>query len=75
LQLLFTANRHLGVSDGPPRQEVEPYHQQLGYPDAFNYAKSLPDVDANRIAFWGLCAAMPWEELTTALFGLVHYSC
>jgi hypothetical protein len=36
-----------------PRLEVDPYMQQQDYLDAFDYAASLPDVDGDRIAYWG----------------------
>ncbi len=55
----------MGHSEGHPRNEVDPILQTRDYSDAFDFATSLPDVDAGKIVFWGtsmsggtsLCAA------------------
>jgi dienelactone hydrolase len=36
-----------------PLLEVDPYMQQQDYFDAFDYSASLPDIDGDRIAYWG----------------------
>jgi fermentation-respiration switch protein FrsA (DUF1100 family) len=46
-------NRNWGESEGMPRLEVDPYMQQQDYLDAFDYAASQPDIDGDRIAYWG----------------------
>jgi fermentation-respiration switch protein FrsA (DUF1100 family) len=53
LAALVYDNRNWGESEGTPRLEVDPYMQQQDYLDAFDYAASLPDVDGERIAYWG----------------------
>jgi fermentation-respiration switch protein FrsA (DUF1100 family) len=42
-----------GLSDGFPRQEVDPPKQLRGYRDAVSFVRSLPGVDAGKIALWG----------------------
>jgi fermentation-respiration switch protein FrsA (DUF1100 family) len=42
-----------GRSEGHPRQEVDPPRQLRGYRDAVSFARTLPEVDAGRIALWG----------------------
>ena len=51
--MLIYDNRNWGESEGEPRLEVDPYMQQQDYLDAFDYAASIPEVDGNRIAYWG----------------------
>ncbi|KAI9642740.1 hypothetical protein NHQ30_008471 [Ciborinia camelliae] len=57
--------RSLGLSDGEPRNEVDPMKQVSDYSDAFTFLTTLPIVDKDEIFFWGqsfagcvaLCAA------------------
>lgn len=42
-----------GRSDGVPRQEVDPPRQLRGYRDAVSVARTLPEVDPDRIGLWG----------------------
>ncbi|PTB34874.1 hypothetical protein M441DRAFT_180496 [Trichoderma asperellum CBS 433.97] len=51
--VLLYDNRNWGDSDGLPRQESNPSLQQTDYYDAFNYAITLPNVDASRVVYWG----------------------
>lgn len=42
-----------GLSDGEPRQEVDPPRQLRGYRDAVGFVRTLPQVHPARIALWG----------------------
>lgn len=42
-----------GLSDGSPRQELDPIAQQRGYSDAITLLSARPDVDPDRIGIWG----------------------
>src|ERR1043165_8890359 len=42
-----------GLSDGFPRQEVDPPKQLRGYRDAVSFVRTLPEVDGSKIALWG----------------------
>jgi hypothetical protein len=53
LGVLVYDNRNFGDSDGQPRQEVDPYAQIRDYRDAISYARSLAEVDRDRIGIWG----------------------
>src|SRR6266702_1358296 len=44
----YTAN-----SDGEPRQEIDPVAQTRDYRHAITYAKTLPEVDGEKIGIWG----------------------
>lgn len=46
--------RSTGSSDGTPRNEIDPMKQVEDYSDAMTFMSSLPNVDSNRIAFWGM---------------------
>jgi pimeloyl-ACP methyl ester carboxylesterase len=46
--------RHLGASDGEPRQHIDPWKQIADYRAAISYVSALPEVDASRIATWGI---------------------
>jgi hypothetical protein len=51
---VFTWDHHgFGLSDGEPRQEVDPPRQLRGYRDAVSVARTLPGVDPDRIGLWG----------------------
>jgi len=45
--------RHFGASEGEPRQLVSVARQLEDYAAAIAFARSLPDVDAERIVLWG----------------------
>lgn len=45
--------RHFGASDGQPRQLLSIARQLEDYAAAIAFARSLPDVDPQRIAVWG----------------------
>ena len=45
--------RYLGASDGEPRQLISIPRQLGDWAAAIDYARSLPGVDAARIALWG----------------------
>ena len=46
-------NRNLGASDGEPRQEIDPWAQVRDYRHAITFARTLDEVDADRIGIWG----------------------
>ena len=47
--------RRLGVSDGEPRQHLDPWAQIRDYQNAArSYLKSRDDVDSDRLAAWGI---------------------
>jgi len=45
--------RHLGKSDGLPRQEIDPIRQIEDFRAAISYVRSRPEVDRARIGVWG----------------------
>lgn len=53
ISALVYDHRNLGISDGEPRQEINPWIQSRGYRDAVTYASTLPDHDPARIGLWG----------------------
>lgn len=50
---LLYDHRNLGMSDGEPRQEINPWVQCRGYRDAITFASTLDRHDTNRIGLWG----------------------
>ncbi|KAI9651887.1 MAG: hypothetical protein M1831_007509 [Alyxoria varia] len=46
--------RSIGLSDGSPRNQVDPIKQVSDYSDALTYMRSLPNVDPDNISFWGM---------------------
>ncbi len=42
-----------GLSDGYPRQEVDPARQLRGYRDAVSFVRTLAGIDGGKIALWG----------------------
>ena len=52
LNALVFDNRSFGVSDGEPRQEIDPWVQVRDYRHAITYAGTLDEVD-DRIGIWG----------------------
>lgn len=53
LIVLLFDYRHLGSSDGEPRQLIDVGRQQEDYHAAIRYARTLTDVDPDRIVLWG----------------------
>jgi dienelactone hydrolase len=45
--------RHLGTSEGEPRGLIDSTKQRQDYRAAIAYARSLPGIDARRMAAWG----------------------
>lgn len=50
---LLYDHRNFGISDGEPRQEINPWVQCRGYADAMSLAATLDDHDPDRIGLWG----------------------
>lgn len=46
--------RTFGGSSGEPRQHIDPWMQIEDYRNAISYLETRPDVDAARIAAWGI---------------------
>lgn len=46
--------RRFGDSEGTPRQHLDPWDQIEDYKNAITYAEGLDEVDADRIAVWGI---------------------
>jgi pimeloyl-ACP methyl ester carboxylesterase len=46
--------RNLGVSDGEPRQHLDPWMQIRDYQNALSYIETRDDVDASRLGAWGI---------------------
>lgn len=53
LAALVFDNRNFGASDGEPRQEIDPWAQVRDYRHAITCARTLPEVDRERIGVWG----------------------
>lgn len=51
--VLLYDNRNWGESGGQPRNLVDPILQTRDYYDAFNFAITPPDVDAENVVYWG----------------------
>lgn len=51
--VLVYDNRHFGASDGFPRQEIDPWAQVRDYRHAITYARTLSEIDRERIGIWG----------------------
>lgn len=46
--------RNFGASDGKLRQHLDPWWQIEDYRNAITFAETLPEVDKERIAVWGI---------------------
>ncbi|KAI3391507.1 hypothetical protein diail_7205 [Diaporthe ilicicola] len=46
--------RTLGLSDGLPRNDIDPARQVSDYSDAVTFARSLPNVDPSMVGIWGM---------------------
>ncbi len=53
LAALVFDNRNFGASGGEPRQEIDPLSQLRDYRHAVTFARTLPEVDRERIGAWG----------------------
>jgi hypothetical protein len=53
LAVLLYDHRNFGMSEGEPRQEINPWIQCRGYRDAVNFVERLDGIDPERIALWG----------------------
>ncbi len=53
LTALVFDNRGFGASDGEPRQEIDPWAPVRDYRHAITYARTLPEIDRDRIGIWG----------------------
>lgn len=53
LAVLIFDYRHLGESEGEPRQIIDVARQRADLRRAVEFARSQPQVDAGRIALWG----------------------
>lgn len=49
--------RCTGLSDGEPRNDIDPMQQASDYSDALTFLSSQPSVDIARIFFWGMSFA------------------
>ena len=54
LATLIFDYRGFGVSDGEPRQHVDPNMQVEDYKNAISFIETLPEVDSDRIGIWGI---------------------
>jgi uncharacterized protein len=46
--------RNLGVSDGEPRQHLDPWAQIRDYRSALSFLERRADIDADRLGVWGI---------------------
>lgn len=53
LACLVYDHQNFGESGGEPRHEIDPWQQMHGYRHAISYARTLPEVDPERIGIWG----------------------
>ena len=53
LAVLAYDHPRFGVSDGLPRQDVDPVLQRRTYRDAISFVQQLPEVDPRRVGLWG----------------------
>jgi fermentation-respiration switch protein FrsA (DUF1100 family) len=54
LAALIFDYRHLGASEGEPRQHIDPWKQIEDYRNAISFAEELNGVDSARIGAWGI---------------------
>jgi hypothetical protein len=53
LAVLLYDNPNIGLSEGEPRFEINPWVRTRATRDAITHSVGLPQVDAGRIAIWG----------------------
>ena len=46
--------RHMGASDGEPRQHIDPWAQVEDYQNAVSWVENQPELDSSRIGAWGI---------------------
>lgn len=46
--------RSVGLSDGSPRNDIDPMKQAEDYSDALTFLTTLPIVDPSQLGFWGM---------------------
>lgn len=46
--------RTLGLSDGEPRNDIDPAKQTSDYSDAVTFVRGLPNVDPAMVGVWGM---------------------
>ena len=54
MAVLIFDYRYLGASGGEPRQHIDPWDQIEDYRNTISFAETLEEVDADRIAIWGI---------------------
>lgn len=54
LAVLLFDYRNFGISDGEPRQHVDPHMQHEDYKNGISFVQSLPEVDPERVGIWGI---------------------
>jgi len=57
ITVLIYDPRSIGLSDGTPRNEIDPIKQVEDYSEALTFIGTLSMVDPDRIAFWGMSFA------------------
>ena len=75
ITVLIYDPRSLGLSDGTPRNNIDPIKQASDYSDALTFLRTLPEVDGDRISFFGmsfsatiaLCAASLDKRVDTCV--------
>ncbi len=50
---LLWDHRNFGISDGEPRQQINPWLQARGYLHALDFLSAHPAIDRERLAVWG----------------------
>lgn len=53
LAVLVYDHPRFGMSDGEPRQDIDPVLQRRTYRDAISFAQQQPELDPGRIGLWG----------------------
>ncbi len=53
LGVLVFDHRNFGASDGEPRGEIDPWAQIRDYRHAISFARTLPELDPQRVGIWG----------------------
>ncbi|RYP44119.1 hypothetical protein DL768_009387 [Monosporascus sp. mg162] len=46
--------RSVGMSDGLPRNDIDPFQQVQDYSDALTFLTALPTIDRHQIGLWGI---------------------
>lgn len=59
--------RNVGLSDGHPRNEIDPVRQVEDYSDALTFLQKQPLVDPALISFWGMSFSGPIAACAAAL--------